>query len=109
MEMPTDWSIQYVLRHDQPMLLQVPRGPCQAVFVMHRFDDISQLILSFRVNISARCLTVAMDRVILVQAVKLTFGAVLKWTFMKLPASNASHNGCTHNQRLPGHRSSKCY
>jgi len=54
-ETPTDLSIQYILRHDQPMLLQVPHGPGQAVFVMHRCDDISRLILSFHVNVSAQC------------------------------------------------------
>ena len=39
-EKPTDWSIQYTFRYDQPMLLQVSRGSIQAVFVMYRFDYI---------------------------------------------------------------------
>ena len=35
-----------------------------------------------------------MDRVIiLIQAVKLTLVAVLKWTFSKLPANNVGRNG----------------
>ena len=71
----------------QPMLSRVSRGLGQAVFVMYRFDDITvELILSFRVNISAKCLTVATDRVIIpIQADRLTLGPVLKWTFIKLP------------------------
>ena len=64
-----------MLRHDQTMLSRVSRGLGQAVFVMYRFDDITvELILSFRVNISAKCLTVAMDRVIIpIQADRPTY------------------------------------
>ena len=76
------------------MLSRGSREAGQAVFVMYRFDYISRLRLSFRVNISAKCLTVPMNRVIiLIQAVRLTLGAVLKWTFSKLPASNVGRTG----------------
>ena len=53
-----------------------------------------ELMLSFCVNISPKCLTVATCRVIIpIQAVRLTLGAVLKWTFSKLPASNVGRGG----------------
>ena len=70
---PNDWSIQYILQHDQPistnlaynvLLARVSRRPDQCCF-SYVFDEISQIILSFRVNISAKCLAVAMDRVII--------------------------------------------
>ena len=35
-----------------------------------------------------------------IQAVRLTLGAVLKWTFSKLPVSNMGHGGCRHNWRM---------
>ena len=51
---------------------------------MYRFDDISQISLCFCVNIAAKCLTVAIYIfIMLVQAVRLTLGAVLKWTFSR--------------------------
>ena len=78
------FGTQYIIHHDKPMLSQVSHGPGQAVFVMYRF-----IYISFRINISAKCLTLAMDRVTIpIQAVILTFGAVLKLTFSKLPTSN---------------------
>ena len=44
-----------------------------------------RIILSFRVYISAKCLTIVMDIVIISD--RLTLEAVLKWTFSKLPAN----------------------
>jgi len=53
------------------------------------------LILSFCINTSPKCLTVAMDAFIIqIQAVRLTLGAVWKWTISnisKLLASNVGH------------------
>ena len=49
---------------------------------------ISRIISSLNVIISIQCLTGPMDKVILIQTVRQTFGAVLKWNFNKLPASN---------------------
>ena len=52
-----------------------PADPVMLLF-MYRFDDISQIILRFRVNCKMQ--TVAMDIILLlIQAVK----AILKWTF----------------------------
>jgi len=78
----TDRFIQYILRHVQPMLLRVSRGPGQAVYVMYRFDDVSRIYFKFPrqhianvPNSSQGCVSIP------IQAVRLTWGAVLKWTF----------------------------
>ena len=45
---------------------------------------------------SAKCLTAAMllyEFVIRIWAVRLTLGAVFKWTFSKLPANNMGRSG----------------
>ena len=42
-EKPTDWSIHWsIFRYEQLILSQVSHGSGQAVFVMYRFDYISQ-------------------------------------------------------------------
>ena len=56
---------------------------------MYRFDDLSRLILSFCIISLAKLLTVDANGVIvLIQTLRLTLGAVLKWIFSKLPSSN---------------------
>ena len=60
----------------------------QAVFVMHRFDDISRTNVKLPHQHTGK---MPFNRVIIqIQAVtvKLTLGAVLKWTLSKLLASN---------------------
>ena len=43
-----DWFIQYILHHVLPMMSQVSSGSGQALFVMFRFDDISQTYFKIR-------------------------------------------------------------